>query len=158
MDHLIPEDGTQDDNIQHKNARRLANQPIDTLNDQEFTMDEVIQTIENFNPQKAPGLDWVTGEIPTLKFQNIPQTLTAMYNDCLKRGHFPAQWKIAKIITITKPDKKDRYDISKYRPISLINLKCKVLEKLLINGIVHHIHKYKSLNLTNLASCLRKVQ
>ena len=81
IDHLIPEYSTQDNTIQHKNARRLANQPIDTLNDQEFTLDEVRQTIESFNPRKAPGPDGVTGEILTLIFQNKPQTLTAMYND-----------------------------------------------------------------------------
>ena len=80
-----------------------------------------------------------------LFFKTYP-TLTAMYNDFLKRGHFPAQWKIAKIIPITKPGKKDSYDPSKYRPISLINTKGKVLEKLLINRIMHHIHKSKFLN------------
>ena len=106
MDHLIPEDSTQDDTIQHKNARRLANQPMNNLNDQEFTLDEVRQTIESFNPGKEPGLDGVTGEILTLIFQNIPQTLNAMYTDCLKTGHFQAQCKVAKIIPITKPGKK----------------------------------------------------
>ena len=59
MDHIIPGDSTQDDTIQHKNARRLANQPMNTLNDQEFTLDEVRQTIESFNPGKEPGLDGV---------------------------------------------------------------------------------------------------
>jgi len=46
------------------------------------------------------------GEILTHIFQSIPQTLTAMYNECLKRGHFPEQWKIAKVIPFTKPGKK----------------------------------------------------
>ena len=119
---------------------------MDTLNDQVFILDEVRQTIESFNLRKASEPDGVTGEILTLIFQNIPQMLTAMYNDCLKRGHFPAQWKIVKIIPITKPGKKDCYDPSKYCPISLINIKGKVLEKLLINRIMHHIHKTKFLN------------
>ena len=83
MDQLLPEDSTQDDTIQHKNARRLANQPIDTANDRGFTQDEVRQTIESFNPRKATGPDGVTREILTLIFQSIPQTLTAMYNECL---------------------------------------------------------------------------
>jgi len=69
-----------------------------------------------------------------------------MYNDCLKTGHFPAQWKVAKISPITKPGKKYSYDPSKYRPISLINITGKVLEKLLINRIMHHMHKTNFLN------------
>jgi hypothetical protein len=72
--------------------------------------------------------------------------MTAIYNKYLKRGHFPKRWKIAKIILITKPGKKDSYDPSKYRPISLLNLEGKVLEKLLIKRIMHHINKTEFLN------------
>jgi hypothetical protein len=42
-----------------------------------------------------------------------------MYNGCL-RGVFPKKWKVAKIIPITKPGKEDSYEVSKYRPISLM--------------------------------------
>ena len=70
-------------------------------------------------------------------------TITALYNECLKRGHFPEQRKIAKIIPITKPGKKDSCNPSKYCPISLINIEGKVLEQLLINGIMHHLYKTK---------------
>jgi hypothetical protein len=141
MDLLIPEDNTQDDTSQHKSTRSLAAQPLDTTNDRKFTQDEVRQTIESFNSRKAPGPDGITKEILTLIFQNIPQTITAMYNECLKRGYFPKQWKIAKIIPIPKPGKKDSYDPAKYRPISLLNFEGKVLEKLLINRIMYHINK-----------------
>jgi hypothetical protein len=115
MDLLIPEDSTQDDTIQHKNMRRLAAQLIDTANDQEFTQDEVRQTIESFNSRKVPGPDGITREILILIFQNIPQTMTAICNDCLKRRHFPKQWKIAKIIPITKLGKKRQL-----RPIKIL--------------------------------------
>jgi len=64
----------------------------------------------------------------------------------LKRGCFPKNWKIAKIIPVTKPGREDSLDPSKYRPISLLNIGGKVLEKLLINRIMHHIHKVDYLN------------
>ena len=146
MDQLIPADNIQDDTIQHKNTRRLAAQPIDTDDDRAFTQDEVRQTIESFKPGKAPGTNGITREILTLIFQSIPQTITAMYNECLKMGHFPKQWKLAKIVAITKPGKKDSCDPSKYCPISLLNLEGKVLEKLLINRIMYHINKTKFQN------------
>ena len=38
-----------------------------------------------------------------------------------------------------KPGKEDTMDPSKYRPINLINVAGKVLEKLLINRIMHHV-------------------
>ena len=43
-----------------------------------------------------------------------------------------------KVIPITKPGKEDTTNPSKFRPISLINFGEKVLEKMLINRIMHH--------------------
>jgi hypothetical protein len=64
----------------------------------------------------------------------------------LKRGYLPKECKIAKIIPIIKPGKEDSQDPSKYRPISLLNIGGKVLEKLLINRIMHYIYKIEYLN------------
>jgi len=64
----------------------------------------------------------------------------------LEDGLLPQIWKRAKIIPIVKPGKETIDDISKYRPISLINTAAKVLEKVLINRIMHHIY---SNNLTS---------
>jgi hypothetical protein len=49
--------------------------------------------------------------------------------------------KTTNIIPITKPGKEDILDQSKHRPTSFLNIGGKVLEKLLINRILHHIYK-----------------
>ena len=103
MEQLIPEESAHDDTEHHINIRRLTEQPIETTDDREFTQDEVRQIIfvEGFIPRKAPGPDGITSEILTLIFKSIPKTVTSIYNECLKRGCFPKNWKIAKIIPIT---------------------------------------------------------
>jgi len=58
----------------------------------------------------------------------------------VNRGIFPKRWKIAKVIPIVKPGKENCDDASKFRPISLLNVGGKVLEKLLINRINHQIY------------------
>jgi len=95
---------------------------------------------------KAPGEDGIT--IPILKqaFQKFPLLITAIYNGCLRTGCFPKVWKKAKIIPITKPGKTHSLETSKYRPISLINVGGKVLEKLLITRIQHHLYSNNLLN------------
>ena len=98
----------------------------------ETSQDEVRRTIESFNPKKAPGPDGITSDILKLVFKNIPKTTTSIYNECLKKGYFPTEWKTAKISIIVKVGKENSLDSSKYRPISLLNLGGKVLEKLLI--------------------------
>jgi hypothetical protein len=44
------------------------------------------------------------------------------------------------IITITKPGKEECNDVSKYRPISLLNVGGKLLERLMIDRILFHIY------------------
>jgi len=71
----------------------------------------------------------------------FPRIINAIYNQCLKRGCFPKRWKIAKVIPVTKPAKENSLDSSKYRPISLLNMGGKILDKLLINRINYHLYK-----------------
>jgi len=47
----------------------------------------------------------------------------------LRESSFPKKWKKVKIIPITKPGKENSTNVSKFRPISLINVGGKVLEK-----------------------------
>jgi hypothetical protein len=72
--------------------------------------------------------------------------LTSTYNECLKRGCFPRKLKIGKVVPILKPNKEDSPDPSKYRTISLLNIGGKLLEKLLINRIMHNIYKIDHIN------------
>jgi hypothetical protein len=70
----------------------------------------------------------------------LPEATTAIYNGCLRTACFPRTWKRAKLIPIVKPGKESCDDITKYRPISLLNTAAKVLEKLLNNRIMHFVH------------------
>jgi len=63
-----------------------------------------------------------------------------------KAGMLSEDMEKAKLIPITKPGKEDKADPSKYRPISLINVGGKVLEKLLINRIMHYLYTNDFLN------------
>jgi len=123
---MIPEDHPQDETEHHKAVRRQVEGPINTTNDKEFTQEEVRQVIEGFQSKKAPGPNGVTNEILKLIFKAIPKTMTALYNECFRKGCFPEKWKIAKIPPIIKPGKEYNSDWSKYRPISLLKTEGKV--------------------------------
>jgi len=66
-------------------------------------------------------------------FRMFPRIITTIYNQCLKRGCFPKRWKTSKVIPVIKLAKENSLDPSKYRPISLLNMGGKILDKLLIN-------------------------
>jgi len=93
----------------------------------------------------SPRIYGITSGIFLRTFNKFPRLVTTIYNQCLKRGCFPRRWKTTKIIPITKPGKEKSMDPSKYRPISLLTIGAKVLEKLLINRINQHMFRNKLL-------------
>jgi hypothetical protein len=138
LDQLTPDDNPQADTYYHKTVWKKTEQLLNTPNDKEFTQEEVGQVIEGLKQKEAPGPNGNTNEIAKLMFKAIPKTVISIYSECLRKGSFPANWKIAKVIPITKPEKEGGGDPSKYRPISLLNTEGKILEKLLIQRIMHH--------------------
>ena len=83
--------------------------------------------------------------MPSLQ-KYIPTTIYTIYSECLRRGRFPKKWEKVKIVPITKPGKDNSTEVTKYRPISLINVAGKVMEKLLTNRIMHHVYRNELLN------------
>jgi len=126
--------------------RKQTKLPIYTTDDKEFTEEEVRQVIESLQPKKAPGPNGITNEIVKLVFKMIPITMTAIYNACLRTGCFTENWKIAKILPTVKSGRENSANMSKYRPISLLNTEGKVLGKLISKRIINHLYKTEYLN------------
>lgn len=146
MENFVPEDSEQYDTERHKELRRLTTEPMDTPDDMEFTTAEILAVLKNFNSKKSPGEDGITSDILLNAFRVFPRFFTTLYNKCLKSGTFPERWKRSVIVPIIKPGKEGSESVTKYRPISLLNISGKVLEKLMINRIEHHINSRNLLN------------
>jgi hypothetical protein len=99
----------------------------------------------------------VTGEdgIPSEAFKSLVETLpryiTAIYSGCLRKGIFPKRWKKAMIIPVTKPGKEGSDEVSKFCPISLLDIGGKVLEKLLINRINQHVFSREHMKISSVS-------
>jgi len=146
MEYFIPEDSNSCDSVHHKTIRQLAVEPLGTPEDVEFTKEEILAVLEKFDPSKAPGEDGLTSEIFLRIFKLFPTFFTKIYNECLRKEHFPKHWKSSIIIPIVKPDEEGGKEVTKYRSISLINVGGKFLEKLLIDRINHHAFSNSLLN------------
>jgi hypothetical protein len=146
MDKFVPEDNEESDEAYHKLVRRKVMETLNTKEDFPFTKQEIKDILNKLNHRKAPGEDALTSEILRQTFETFPNTFTEIYNECLRRGHFPKQCKTAVIVPLIKTGKEETNDAQKYRPISLLNTGGKVLDKLLIYRINHYLF---SNNLTN---------
>ena len=90
---------------------------------------EILQVLASFK-QKSPGNDGLTKYHLTNLPDNMTANLTSIFNLCLASGHFPLPWKSSSMIFIPKPGKSP-LDHSNYRPISLLNVAGKALEKII---------------------------
>jgi hypothetical protein len=140
LDHFTLEDKEYDDNVYHKHVRAQTQQQANTADDREFTIEEIRNAVKSVDDKKAPGEGGITGEIYKQTFKIFKKYIAAMYNGCLRFGIFPKRWKRAELIPIIKLGKEKSSDVSKYRPIRLINVGGKILEKVLINRINHYIY------------------
>lgn len=105
---------------------------------------ELREIVRTLKPKKAPGPD----NIQNIVLRHVPtkalEHLANIINSSLNLGHFPNQWKEAKILAFPKPG-KDKKNPKNYRPISLLNTMSKVFEKVLLTRIMKFINKYKLL-------------
>ena len=81
---------------------------------------EILREIQSLK-HKSPGVSGINKHILSHCPRNIIYILKNIYNASLFIGHFPSNFKTAKIIPIPKPD-KDAASIENYRPISLLEV------------------------------------
>lgn len=90
------------------------------------------------NKRKAPGHDGI-GNLALVRLPDrAVEVFVSILNSIYKHGHFPASWKLAKVIVIPKPKKQHRYAVN-HRPISLLSGLSKLFERTLLSRLLKHI-------------------
>ena len=90
--------------------------------------EEVILLCRDIECLKSSGMDEISSRICKDAFLALPEQLTFLFNSSLETGIFPEAWKRAKVVPIYKGG--NRGDVSNYRPVSLLPLPGKLLEKI----------------------------
>jgi hypothetical protein len=134
------------DGVHHKCIRQQTLEPLHMVDDEEFTKQEILGALGKFDSSRVQGEDGMNSSILLQTYKCFPNFFTEIYNACLRRGYFPKQWKRSIILPIVKPGKEESTEVTKYRPISLLNVGSKVLETLLIGRINHHVLSNRLLN------------
>ena len=98
-----------------------------------FTEKDIEKVIQNLDSNKARGNDMISIRMLKICGQSIIKPLLIIYKKCLEKGCFPNEWKKANVVPVHR--KNDKQLLKNYRPISLLPICGKVLERLLYNSV-----------------------
>ena len=110
--------------------------PMDCPDDLLCTEEEVLQLLSNLDTIKTNGHDDISAIMLKSTALSIAPIITELFNCSIKLGKIPTEWKIARVSPISKQGNSS--NPSDYRPISLLSILSKILERHVANILIDH--------------------
>ena len=105
---------------------------------------ETQKVLNEMKGKTSSGPDGVSSLLLKMSSNALTGPLTILINRCLRQGCFPKILKVAKVVPIYKEG--DKEDYSNYRPISLLPVFGKVMERIIYARMIDFINKFKVLH------------
>ena len=103
----------------------------------EFNTEKLKKILMNLNTKKATGPDGIPAIVLKMCAVELTPILRELFQYSLEKGIFPENWKSALIQPIPKKGKK--CDPNNYRPIALLPVISKVMEKYINESVLNHL-------------------
>ncbi|PIK39278.1 hypothetical protein BSL78_23886 [Apostichopus japonicus] len=105
----------------------------------------VFKYLTTLDASKATGVDELSAKILKMSGPHIYASITRIINISIRTNTFPSRWKVAKVIPIFKSN--SRQDLSNYRPISILPVLSKILEKHVHIALTSFLKKFDLLEI-----------
>ena len=122
----------------NRNSKFLPKKFINSIFLSPTSPDEIHDIIAKFENKLSCGLDGIPPKVVKMFPESLINCLTHIFNLSLSSGEFISSFKKSKVVPIHK--KKSKSDMNNYRPISLLPVISKILEKIM------HVRLYSFLN------------
>ena len=130
---------TEDDLSSHPSLTNICNANKSNQKNfcfQPLSINSVQSALEKLNVRKASGYDSISPRMLRLASSGIADSLTKLFNECIRKGEWPAAWKKGEWNPVHKKD--DRLDERNYRPITLLSTVDKVYESMMSIKVNNH--------------------
>ena len=98
--------------------------------------DQILKIISNLKSSQSCGIDNIDSKVIKLIKHQITPVLTHVVNLSIRNQHFPSLWKKAKVIPLLK--KSETIYPKNYRPVSLLPIFSKILERAVFSQVVEY--------------------
>ena len=105
---------------------------------------EIVNTCKSFKPKTSSDADGIQQNIVLSDIDILAPVLAHLINVSQKTGVFPDKGKIARVIPVYK-NKGSKTSFDNYRPISLLPVFSKIIEKLIYNKVFEFLVRYQIL-------------
>ena len=101
----------------------------------DFTVNEIMELLQSIDDTKAMGIDSINPKVLKHCAASLSYPIYKLFQLTFKNSKLPQEWKTHCIIPIHKSG--DKSLVSNYRPISLLPIVSKVLERLVHQKFYH---------------------
>ena len=109
----------------------------ETMQFEDLKFDEFEEAFKSLKRNKAAGFDDLSSNTIIKVYDSLKNILFHVFKFSIQQGIFPDSLKIAKVTLIFKSGDKD--NVNNYRPISILSIFSKVLEKIMYNRVYNHL-------------------
>ena len=106
-----------------------TNTPDDLL----CTEEEILKYLQALDVKKSSGADGISALMLKRTAPAIASSLKELFNLSISTGKFPSDWKFARVVPIPKAGARD--NPANYRPISLLPIISKILERHILTAM-----------------------
>ena len=106
--------------------------------------EDVLKLLRGLDVNKAVGLDNISAKLLRMTAPVISRSLASLLNFSLENGQVANDWKLARVTPVPKESSSENLD--NFRPVSVLPVIAKVLERVVHRQLYVYLEKYSILN------------
>ena len=111
---------------------------------QPVIVSNVYHLLHGLSSNKATGVDKISSKIIKIAAPAISDSLTYIFNQAITLSLFPHEWKTARVIPLYKNGQRNLP--GNYRPISVLPVISKIMERILYDQLYNYLTKFELLS------------